>query len=636
MKETNVYVNGRLIGTHPNHEKLVKELREMRRGGKLSTQINISYGEGTDEVVINTDAGRARRPLIVVEDGKPRIREKEMEKIKEGKLTWEELIDKGYIEYLDSDEEENALIAVNEEDLAAKWKEYQELKGKMKRAKLTGEEAARRRMEVELANPTHLEIDPLLILGISSAVLPFPQYNSSPRNTMGSGMIKQSIGFYASNYKFRADTRGHLLHYPQKPLAKTAVTPTIGYDKRAAGQNFVVAVISFYGYNMEDAFIINRASIERGLGRSTFFRSYEAEERRYPGGQVDIFELPDQEIRGYRQEEDYKNLGEDGVIELETDTSSGQVIIGKTSPPRFLEEVSEYGVSREKRRDTSVTVRYGEKGTVDLILITESVNGNKLVKVRVRDQRIPELGDKFASRHGQKGVIGMIVDQEDMPFTSDGIIPDLIINPHVIPSRMTVGQMLEMLGGKAASLEGERVDATPFSSAPEEELRKALQENGFKHNSREVMYNGITGEMIEAEIFIGVAYYQKLHHMVSGKMHARSRGPVQVLTRQPTEGRAREGGLRFDEMERDCLIAYGSTMLLKERLLDESDKYIMQVCEKCGFPAVYDRLRDSVYCSICGRDIEVAEVEVSYAFKLLLDELKALCIDPKLTLGDKA
>jgi DNA-directed RNA polymerase subunit B' len=604
LKEANVYVNGRLIGTHPDYDALVSELRKRRRDGKISSQVNISYVEDTNEVVINTDAGRARRPLIVVEKGKPRITDREIEKIKEGKLSWDELILKGFVEYLDSDEEENSFIAITPEEIT---KEH-----------------------------SHLEIDPLLMLGISSAILPFPEYNSSPRNTMGSGMIKQAIGFYASNYKYRADTRAHLLHYPQISLSKTDASSTVGYDKRGAGQNFVVAVISYYGYNMEDAFIINRASIERGLGRSSFFRSYEAEERRYPGGQVDIFELPDQEIRGYRSEEDYKNLGEDGIIEPETVVSSGRVIIGKTSPPRFLEEVSEYGVSREKRRDTSVTVRYGEKGTVDMVLISESVNGNKLVKVRVRDQRIPELGDKFASRHGQKGVIGMIANQEDMPFTADGIIPDLIINPHVIPSRMTVGQILEMIGGKAASLKGERVDATPFSSTPETTLREDLKKNGFKPNSREIMYNGITGEIIEAEIFIGIAYYQKLHHMVSGKMHARSRGPVQVLTRQPTEGRAREGGLRFGEMERDCLIAYGSTMLLKERLLDESDKYVMQVCEGCGSPAVYDRIRNSVYCSLCGRDIEVAEVEVSYAFKLLLDELKALSINPSMVLGDKA
>jgi len=604
VKETNVYVNGRLIGTHPDHAALVAELRKRRRGGKLSSQVNIAYVDGTNEVVINTDAGRARRPLIVVKGGKPSLTDKEIGKISAGSVTWEELIEKGFIEYLDSDEEENALIAIAPEDVTK--------------------------------DHTHLEIDPLLMLGISSAILPFPQYNASPRNTMGSGMIKQAIGFYASNFKYRADTRAHLLHYPQVSLSKTDATGTAGYDKRGAGQNFVVAVVSYYGYNMEDAFIINKASIERGLGRSSFFRSYEAEERRYPGGQVDVFELPDQEIRGYRREEDYMNLGEDGIIEPETDVSSGKVILGKTSPPRFLEEVSEYGVSREKRRDTSITVRYGEKGTTDMVLITESVNGNKLVKVRVRDQRIPELGDKFASRHGQKGVIGMIANQADMPFTADGVVPDLIINPHVIPSRMTVGQMLEMIGGKAASLEGARVNATPFSSDSESELRALLHKNGFKHNSREIMYNGVTGEMIQAEIFIGIAYYQKLHHMVAGKMHARSRGPVQVLTRQPTEGRAREGGLRFGEMERDCLIAYGSTMLLKERLLDESDKYVMQVCEECGSPAVYDRLRSSVYCSLCGRDIEIAEVEVSYAFKLLLDELKSLTINPKLVMGDKA
>ena len=603
-----VFVNGNIIGYCTDAEKLTKEFRERRRTGEISTEVNIAYfskihGE-RDEIYVNCDEGRVRRPLIIVDKGVPRLQKEHVEKIESGEWSWEDLVKNGIVEYLDAEEEENAYVALNQEELTPEH--------------------------------THLEIAAYMILGICASTIPYAEHNQSPRNSYQAAMAKQALGVYATNFHQRADSRSHILHYPQIPMVETALMDMMGYKLRPSGQNCVVAVLSYEGYNMEDALIFNKASIERGLGRSTFYRIYEGECRQYLGGLKDKFTLPEPGIRGYRGEQYYRLLEPDGIISLEANVSGGDVLIGRISPPRFLEEYKEFEVKGPSMRDTSVDMRPSETGTVDAIFITESGEGSKLVKVRVRDQRIPELGDKFASRHGQKGVIGLIVPQEDMPFTEDGIVPDIIINPHAIPSRMTIGQFVESIAGKVASMQGELIDGTPFSNDKPEELRKALIKLGFSHTGSEVFYNGVTGEKLVADVFVGVVYYQKLHHMVSDKIHARARGQVQMLTRQPTEGRARGGGLRFGEMERDCLIGHGAAMLLQDRLLEESDKYTLYVCENCGHIAYYDMRQRKYVCNICEEKAKVSPVIVSYAFKLLLQELMSLCISPKLKLKEKA
>ncbi|MCC6019805.1 MAG: DNA-directed RNA polymerase subunit B [Thermoproteaceae archaeon] len=599
VRGAEVYLNGRLIGIHTNPEELVNTVRSLRRQGKISYEINIAYLNNA--VCVNCDGGRLRRPLLVVESGKLKLTEEVVERVRRGELSWDDLVKMGVIEYLDADEEENARIAVDPRG--------------------------------DLSGYTHVEIIPSAILGAVASIIPYLEHNQSPRNQYEAAMAKQSLGLPQLNFLYKLDPRGHMLYYPERPIVTTRGLELIGLSRRPAGQNAVVALLALAGYGMEDAVILNRAAVERGMMRSVFYRTYETEEQKYPGGEEDRIEIPDSSVKGYRGPEAYSHLDEDGIAPPEVYVSSGEVIIGKTSPPRFYTTLEAERIIKE-RRDSSVAVRRGERGIVDKVVITESQEGNRLVKVRLRELRIPELGDKFASRHGQKGVAGMLLRHEDMPFTESGTVPDIIVNPHALPSRMTVGQLLESMAGKVGALMGALVDATPFEGIKEDELRRLLLKLGYRWDGKEVMYSGMTGEKLVADVFIGIVYYQKLHHMVADKIHARARGPVQILTRQPTEGRSREGGLRLGEMERDVFIAHGASALLYERLVESSDKYAMYVCELCGLPAYLDARINRPRCPIHGDAGQFARVIVPYAFKLLLQELIALGIYPRLELTE--
>ena len=606
---TRIFVDGKLIGFHKNGQELTRTLRSLRRNSKIHPHVGISIYEpeqegATGRLYVNCNAGRVLRPLIIIDNDKSLLTEEFIDKISKKLISWNDLIRMGIIELIDANEEENCYVAFD----ATKTKTF-----------------------------THLEIFPSAILGAGASIIPYPEHNQSPRNTYESAMAKQSLGFSTPMMNTSTYVRQHFMLYPQTPIVTTKSLNLLGMEERPAGQNCVVAVLPFDGYNIEDAIVLSKSSVDRGLARTFFYRIYDAEAKQYPGGMRDNFEIPnaDDNIRGYKGEKSYRVLEEDGIVATESSVIGGDILIGKTSPPRFMEEYKEFESSGPYRRDTSIGVRPSETGVVDTVVMTQSHEGGKMYKIRVRDMRVPEIGDKFASRHGQKGVLGILAKNEDLPYTEQGITPDVLINPHAFPSRMTVGMMMESVTGKAAAVRGKQFDGSAFVGEKMDVVKEILDKAGFKYSGKEKMYDGRTGKSFLVDVFIGVVYYQKLHHMVADKIHARARGQVQMLTKQPTEGRARGGGLRFGEMERDCLIAYGASMLLKDRLLDESDKTEVLVCEKCGLTGFHDARKRKFVCAQCGDSAPISSVSVAYAFKLLLQEILSLNIAPRLKLKER-
>jgi len=595
---SDIFVDGTLYATIKDGNKFINKLLASRRDGKLTKNANFYYNKKEDIVFIQFDKNRLRRPLIVVTDGKPLLTQKHIDDVESGKSSWLKLIEDGFIEEIDALEEESVLIAMDEEKLTKKH--------------------------------THLEIDPIVIFGMNTTMIPFANHNPSTRLLRGQKNQMQGTSLYTTNYLNRLDTNVNVLHYTQKPIVKSYTQDLFG-DHITGGQNVVIAILNYDGYNMSDGIVFNRASVDRGLCRVSHFRPYSTERLRYSAGQVDRIIIPDKEVQGYTLEEDYKYLDSDGLINPETKVFGGDILVGKTSPPRFLSKLESFSTAANIRKDTSSRVKFGENGIVSKVILTESQNGNPLINVEVRDTRPIGIGDKVSSRHGQKGVVGYLVNPEDMLFSSSGTVPDVLFSPFGM-RRMTVSHLMESLGAKVGALNGRYVDGTPFSGEKTEDIRKELEEAGFIENGTETLYDGRTGKEYEAKIFVGNIYYLRLKHQVADKIQSRARGRVALLTRQPTAGKAMEGGLRFGDMEKDTLIAHGASLLLKERF--DSDIDTVYIGDKTGDIAEYNPVTDK-FESVLEPQENISKIRIAYGFKLLLEQLKSMGIRPYVRLKSK-
>uniref|UniRef100_A0A6C0JG82 DNA-directed RNA polymerase n=1 Tax=viral metagenome TaxID=1070528 RepID=A0A6C0JG82_9ZZZZ len=668
---TKVFVNGHWCGSITNPIETVEKIRLFRRNGLIPTYTSATFDIKLNTVMIYTDAGRICRPIFYMDNESEKF-SFESEKIKkrleeDDKFTWNQLItgfnrkkdpkfntnidkivelhevyegidsesnpaklkrfleEKAIIDYVDTNESEGALIALNSEDIE---------KNKTKKF-------------------THMEIHESFIFGMMANMIIFPENNPASRNSFSCGQSKQAVSLYHTNFQVRMDKTAVVLVNGQTPLVKSRYLEYINHEGNPYGENAIVAIMCYTGYNVEDAVLINEGALKRGLFRTTYYSTYESHEEKSKTGDSTIDKIftniaAETNIVGTKPGYDYSKLDNYGLVKENTEINDKTVLIGLAASGSETKDV---------KVDMSKTTKKGQLGIVDKTFITEGEEGFRIAKIRIREERIPAMGDKMASRAGQKGTIGLIIPEADMPFTKDGVRPDIIINPHAIPTRMTIGQLVEGITGKACAMYGGSGDCTAFNNKGSKIkiFGEMLTGVGYHSSGNEILYNGMTGEQISAEIFMGPTYYMRLKHMVKDKINYRSLGPRTALTRQAVSGRANDGGLRIGEMERDSIISHGAADFLRESMMERGDKYYIAVCNNTGMMAIYNPSKNLFMSpmadgpikftgSLDGKEMHIENVTkfgrdfsivaVPYSFKLLLQELQTANIQMRLITED--
>ena len=607
LENVKVFVNGAWIGNTDNPIELYNSLKIKKYKGIINIYAAIVFDFRKKEIRVINDAGRLTRPVLRVIDNKLVLNKTHIEKLKKKEMKWLDLLldifdeNNSVIEYIDACEQNYSMIAMKPSDLNKNKGNY-------------------------VYKYTHCEIHPSTIFGILASCIPFPEHNQSPRNTYQCAMGKQAMGMYVTNYTHRMDKTAYVLTYPMRPLVDTRVMNILNLNKVPSGSQVIVAIMTHTGYNQEDSILFNQGAVDRGLFLATIYQTEKDEEKKIHGDE-EIRCKPDRSKTKGMKFGNYDKVNNNGVIPENTLVENRDIIISKVSP---IKEARNDHTKVLKYEDQSRIYRTKGEAYIDKNYMERNGDGYNFCKVRIRIIRKPVIGDKFSSRHGQKGTIGNIIPECDMPFMENGMRPDIIINPHAIPSRMTIAQLKETLLGKVLLELGLFGDGTSFGNFDIKDICKSLQDVGYESKGNELMYNGTTGEQIESSIFVGPVFYQRLKHMVADKQHSRSIGPMVNLTRQPAEGRSRDGGLRYGEMERDCMCSHGASRFNKGRLYDASDSFSVNVCNKCGMIAAYNDKQHIHHCKTCNNRSDFAYVEIPYACKLMFQELITMNIAPRI------